>query len=144
MGFQRLQELLKWSRVQVCIERACPENLSRTFSAQYVVDRFYTQSPSMLKALFHHQSKGSVVLSRLTWCETVLQRFPSELLSEEDLLEGRFCLAKGTFQVRLKRVGDVVVAVGLLLVTSPLIFLSALLIKLRIEAPFFILRSGLV
>ena len=112
MGFQRLQELLKWSRVQVCIERACPENLSRTFSAQYVVDRFYTQSPSMLKALFHHQSKGSVVLSRLTWCETVLQRFPSELLSEEDLLEGRFCLAKGTFQVRLKRVGDVVVAVA--------------------------------
>ena len=29
-----------------------------------------------------------MVLSRLAWCEAVLQRFPSELLSEEDILVG--------------------------------------------------------
>ena len=90
--------MLKWSRVQVRIERACPENISKIVSAQYIVDRFYGQSPAMLKALSHYQSKGSVVLNRLTWCEAVLQRFPSELLSEEIFLKVVFLSLKTLFR----------------------------------------------
>ena len=98
-----------------------------------------------MKALSHYQSKGSVVLSRLSWCEVVLQRFPSDLLSDEDILAGGFSVAKGTFQARLKRAGDVVVALTLLVITSPLIFLSALLIKLSDRGPIFYsqVRTGL-
>ena len=46
------------------------------------------------------------MLSRLRWCELVLQRFPSELLTDSDLLDGCFCARSGTLQNRLKRVGD--------------------------------------
>ena len=75
----------------------------------------------------------------------MLQRFPSVLLSDEDLLAGGFYVAKGTFQVRLKRAGDVVVSITLLLITSPLLFLSALLIKLSDRGPIFYsqVRTGL-
>ena len=145
VGFQRLQELLKWSRIRVQFRHVQPEDLGETFSSRYVVDQFHGQHPGLLKALSQYQLRGSVVYSRLTWCEAVLQRFPSDLLSEEDLLAGGFSVAKGTFQVRLKRAGDVVVAMTLLLITSPLIFLSALLIKLSDRGPVFYsqVRTGL-
>ena len=145
LGFQRLQELLKWSRVHVRFEHVHPENLSETISTKYVVDRFHGQKSALLKALSNYQLRGFAVYSRLAWCEAVLQRFPSDLLSEEDLLEGGFSVTRGTFQVRLKRAGDVVVAMTLLLVTSPLIFLSALLIKLSDRGPVFYsqVRTGL-
>ena len=145
LGFQRLQELLKWSRVHVQFEHVHPENLSKTISTKYVVDRFHGQHSGLLKALSNYQLRGFAVYSRLAWCEAVLQRFPSDLLSEEDLLEGGFSVTRGTFQVRLKRAGDVVVAMTLLLITSPLIFLSALLIKLSDRGPVFYsqVRTGL-
>ena len=98
-----------------------------------------------MKLLSKYQLKGALVYSRLAWCEAVLQRFPSDLLSEEDLLAGGFSVSQGTFQVRLKRAGDVVVAIALLVITSPLIFLSALLIKLSDRGPIFYsqIRTGL-
>ena len=80
-----------------------------------------------------------------SWCEAVLQRFPSVLLSEEDLLSGCFSIANSSFQNRLKRVGDVVVALSLLIFTSPLILASALLIKCTDRGPIFYsqVRNGL-
>ena len=98
----------------------------------------------MLKTLFKFEVRV-LVLSRVEWCEVVLQRLPSELLSEEDLLAGCFSIAKGSFQARLKRVGDVVVAMSLLIITSPLILVSAILIKLSDRGPVFYsqVRSGL-
>ena len=145
LGFQRLQELLKWSRIHVRLERVQPENLGKTFSTKYVVDHFHGQHIGLLKELLQYQLRGSVIYSRLAWCEAVLQRFPSVLLSDEDLLAGGFYVAKGTFQVRLKRAGDVVVSITLLLITSPLLFLSALLIKLSDRGPIFYsqVRTGL-
>ena len=145
LGFQRLQELLKWSRIRVRFEHVRRENLSKMFSNKYVLDQFHGQHPGLLKALYQYQLRGAVIYSRLTWCEVVLQRFPSDLLSEEDLLAGNFSVPKGTFQVRLKRAGDVVVAMTLLLITSPLIILSALLIKLSDSGPIFYsqVRTGL-
>lgn len=145
LGFQQLQEMLKWSRIHVHIEHLRPENLSEIFSAQYVVDQFYGQPVNVLKALSSYQCRGSLILSRLAWCEVVLQRFPSLLLSEEDLLSGGFSVAKGTFQARLKRVGDILVSISLLIITSPLILILAFLIKLSDRGPIFYsqVRTGL-
>ena len=86
-----------------------------------------------------------MVLSRLAWCEAVLQRFPSELLSEEDILAGSFAIPRGTWQSRLKRLGDVMVAALLLILAIPLILVSALLIRLSDRGPVFYsqIRTGL-
>ena len=145
LGFQQLQEMLKWSRIYVHIEHVLPDNLCEVFSAQCIVDQFYGQPVNVLKVLSRYQSKGSLILSRLAWCEAVLQRFPSEFLSDADLLTGGFSAAKGTFQTRLKRLGDVLVSISLLIITSPLILISALLIKLSSRGPIFYsqVRTGL-
>lgn len=145
LGFQRLQEMLKWSRLHVRVDHVRPENLSKTSSAQYIVDRFHGQPVKMLKVLSQYRFKGSLVLSKLAWCEVVLQRLPSELISLEDILAGRFSVSKGTFQARFKRLGDIVVAISLLIITSPLVLISSLLIKLSDRGPIFYsqVRTGL-
>ena len=69
----------------------------------------------------------------------------SELLTDSDLLDGCFCARSGTLQNRLKRAGDFVVALCLLIISSPLILVSALLIKSSDRGPVFYsqIRTGL-
>lgn len=83
--------------------------------------------------------------SRLDWCEKVLQQFPSEFLSEADLLRGQFLVPQATFQSRLKRFGDVLLSALLLLMMSTLLLISALLIKIADGGPIFYsqIRTGL-
>ena len=144
-GFQQLREMLKWSRVPVHLEHVLPLQISHSCSSQFIVDHFYDHPPALLAALYRFQQQGAVVLTRLSWCELVLQRFPSELLAESDLLDGCFYVQNGTLQNRVKRVGDFVVALCLLVVTSPLILVSALLIKSSDKGPVFYsqVRTGL-
>ena len=145
-GCQQLQEMLRWSRFQVCIRHVMPSELGhQDHSSQFIVDHFHDQPASLLESLYRLQQRGSTVLSRLSWCEVYLQRFPSELLSEADLLDGCFSMPHGTLQSRLKRVGDLVIASLLLVITSPLILFSALLIKCSDGGPVFYsqLRTGL-
>ena len=144
-GLKTIQALTKWSRVPVRLDHIRPEQLSETFYRQYIIDQFHNQPSCVLKTLLRYQSKGAVILSRMAWCEVVLQRFPSKFLSDEDLLAGCFSINQGTFQSRLKRVGDVIVALSLLMLTSPLIIFSAIIIKLSDRGSVFYsqVRTGL-
>jgi exopolysaccharide biosynthesis polyprenyl glycosylphosphotransferase len=86
-----------------------------------------------------------LVLSLVGWCEQVLQRFPPELLTNADLLRGEFSLIRGTMQLRLKRLGDVLFSGCLLVLTAPILVIAALLIRLQDGEPVLYsqLRSGL-
>ena len=132
-------------RLKVSISHVEPDNLGKAFFSQCIVDQIYGQPASVLKALCVHQRNGCVILNRLSWCESVLQRFPSELLSDEDLLAGRFSTFKGTFQARLKRVGDIIVSASLLIITFPLMVILGFLIKLSDRGPILYsqVRTGL-
>ena len=144
-GYRKLQEALQLTRVKVSIEHVLPSELSSLSARQYIVDRFHCQPSSVLEALYRAQQEGAVVLSRFSWCENFLQRFPSEFLSKADLLENCFSFPSATFQSRLKRVGDIAVASVLLIITSPLVIISAFLIKFVDQGPIFYsqIRVGL-
>ena len=137
--------MLRLSRIPVSIEFLLPSQVSKSSSRQFIVDRFYSQPSYLLQELHRFQQQGCVVLSRLSWCELILQRFPSFLLSEADLLDGRFFMPSGSFQRRLKRLGDIFFASVLLIVTFPLILISASAIKISDKGPAFYsqVRSGL-
>ena len=144
-GFHQLREMSKWSRVPVSLEHVLPLQISNSCSSRFIVDRFYSHSSALLSVMYQFQQRGAVVLSRLSWCESVLQRFPSELLNESDLLDGCFYVLSGTLQNRVKRVGDFIVALLLLVITCPLILVSAFLIKISDRGPVFYsqVRTGL-
>lgn len=110
-----------------------------------VVYNFCNESPETLKKLLVLQQKGVKIMDLQEWCETYLQRFPSELLSIEELLKGGFAFPQGTFQTRLKRLGDAVVSIVLLIITSPLLIISAICIKIEDGGPIIYsqIRNGL-
>ena len=100
----------------------------------------------LVQALLLQRSQGHLVIGLIEWCEWHLQRVPPELLSSRWLLlaEG-FRLRPGQAGWRLKRLGDLLVAGVLLTLTSPLLLLAAVLIKLEDGGPVLYsqIRTGL-
>ncbi len=139
-GFrERLEGELQWSRQRVrLVDKSMVPEL-------VVVEDFGVISPEHQRLLLALQAEGAVVHSTLGWCEHVLQRFPPDLLQKVDLLRGEFAVPHGSLQLRLKRFGDVLISLLLLMLSAPLLLLAALLIWLEDRGPVFYgqLRSGL-
>lgn len=142
---QQLRYHLKWARLPAVLDHLSHEKISELTKTSIVVEDFSAELSSVLANLLRLRQEGCVVVSRQDWCETVLQRFPSEYLSDADLLRGEFSFPGGTFQSRLKRLGDVLLSAFLLLIASPLLVILALMIKLEDGGPILYsqTRTGL-
>ena len=96
--------------------------------------------------LLQRRAKGQQVITLMDWLERHLQVVTPELLTPEWILmaEG-FRLRPGQFSWRLKRIGDLCFALILLVTTSPLLLLGAMLIKLEDGGPILYsqTRTGL-
>jgi lipopolysaccharide/colanic/teichoic acid biosynthesis glycosyltransferase len=78
------------------------------------------------------------ICSLVLWAELHLQRVPPELFSSRWLVQAEgFELQPGRWGWRLKRYGDVLVSLLLLLASAPLLLLAALLIRLEDGGPVF-------
>jgi lipopolysaccharide/colanic/teichoic acid biosynthesis glycosyltransferase len=74
----------------------------------------------------------------MLWAERYLQRVPPELFTSRWLVQAEgFELQPGRLGWRIKRLGDLVVALVLLLLASPLIALAGVLIRLEDGGPVF-------
>ena len=86
----------------------------------------------VIEELLAKRGRGVVVYSLVSWCEQHLQRVPPELFSNRWLVQAEgFELQPGRWGWRVKRMGDVVVAITLLLVSAPVVLLAALAIRLE-------------
>jgi exopolysaccharide biosynthesis polyprenyl glycosylphosphotransferase len=92
----------------------------------------------LLQDLLARRGSGSSICSLVVWAEQHLQRVPPELFSSRWLVQAEgFELQPGRWGWRLKRLGDLVVASGLLLLTAPLLLTAAALIRLEDGGPIF-------
>lgn len=144
-AFQRLHYHLKWARLPALVDYVDNGQICESRKISIVVEDFSIAPASLIAILLKLQQNGSIVVSRHDWCEAVLQRFPSEYLSDSDLLRGEFSLPQGSFQSRLKRLGDIFVSAFLLVLASPLLLFSGLLIKIEDGGPILYsqIRTGL-
>lgn len=71
------------------------------------------------------------------WCEKYLKRIPSELITNKDLLEGKWRAQSKSTEMRIKRFGDILLSIILLVFTSPIILICGLAIKLQDGGPIF-------
>jgi exopolysaccharide biosynthesis polyprenyl glycosylphosphotransferase len=93
---------------------------------------------ALLQDLLARRGRGSSICSLVVWAEQHLQRVPPELFSSRWLVQAEgFELQPGRWGWRLKRLGDLVVASGLLLLTAPLLLAAAALIRLEDGGPIF-------
>lgn len=143
--YRRLKYNLRWSRLPVVLNYLDSQNLNEFTSGAIVVDDFASQASTVISLLLKIQQGGCTVISRQDWCEVVLQRFPPEFLGNFELLRGDFSFPGGTFQSRLKRLGDLSLSAFLLLLTTPIVLISALMVKAEDGGPIFYsqVRTGL-
>ena len=100
----------------------------------------------VIDRLLRQREKGRCVIPLLSWCEQELQRIPPELVNSEWLINAEgFGLRPGSVSWRIKRFGDVMGALGLIILTAPLVCLGGLLIWVEDQGPVFYsqIRTGL-
>lgn len=110
------------------------------------VGNLETSNQDLIANLLRLRENGVQIIPLLSWCEQELQRIPPELIKAEWLIQAEgFGLRPGSLSWRVKRLCDVCGAAALLIITTPLLILGALLIWLEDRGPVFYcqIRSGL-
>ena len=109
-----------------------------------VADSFYIDDKAN-QLIRNCYINGIQILTLSKWYEKNLQRIPSDFISFQHFLNTKsFPTARG-IQRRIKRVGDVTLSLFLLIISSPIILLSGILIWLNDRGPIFYsqIRSGI-
>ena len=144
----RLQNLLlphqRGRKLQLSLFADSADTLPKDLSGVLVWDLNQLDRPQQ-QVLSQLEQQGLAVLPLPLWCEATLQRFPPELLTTGDLLWLGFQGNHAGIQSRIKRLGDLALALFLIVITLPLTLIAALLIWLEDRQSVFYSqeRSGL-
>ena len=89
--------------------------------------------------------RGYPVLNKLEWCELVLERIPTNFIFPKDLVQINFPAQMGTNGVRIKRIGDLIFSILLILLSLPVLIICAILIYIEDGGKIFYYqkRTGL-
>ncbi len=144
-----IEEILKFSRTKVItkfIELNEIKNLNLTNVNGIVVENHdlledtYPDYPYLLK------DKRIKILSPTEWAGIILQRYPSEIVNQNNSNFKKIFLNSNfnIFEIRLKRISELLISITLLTLSLPLIILSAILIKIEDGGPIFYtqIRTG--
>ena len=97
-----------------------------------------------MQFIFDLNNKGIKLMKISYWCERYLNRFPSELVKSSEIIDVKFLYNELSFRARIKRIGESILSLIILVLTLPILLLSALLIKLEDGGPIFYtqIRTG--
>ena len=103
-------------------------------------------SEKAVERLLALRAQGIRICTLLDWCEIELQRVPSELIDQRWFIAAEgFNIQPGRMGWRLKRLVDVIGALVLIVLTTPLMLLAMSMIRLEDGGPVFYtqIRTGL-
>ena len=97
-----------------------------------------------MQFLYDLNNKGIKFMKISYWCERYLNRYPSELVKSSEIINGEFLYNEISLRARIKRIGESILSLIILIISFPILFLSALLIKLEDGGPIFYsqIRNG--
>ena len=102
-----------------------------------VVYEYETLSDNDITLLIELKKKGVKIYKLSNWLTNYLKRYPPNLLSLKDFLNVDFLLLTNSLFMRIKRLGDIVVSIMMLLFFLPIIFLAGIFIFLEDGGPVF-------
>ena len=127
-----LKSELKWSRKKMNIlSKSINSDLSSidfNVIEGIFTNRFDQMNNDMFDKLLKLKKIGIKILSIENWCENYLQRFPPEIITKKFFIRRNFKITHGSIQLRIKRMGDFLFSIFLLLITSPIVLVAAILI----------------
>ena len=123
---------LKFSRKKIKLEYKHLNFDFSNFSLENFKGIFFDNLEDInLENLLLFQKSGIKFMNVEKWSQNYLQRLPLDLLNEEYLVKEKFKIYKKSLQLRIKRIGDLILSILLIIFTSPLILISGILIYLE-------------
>ena len=97
-----------------------------------------------LDFLFNLNNQGIKFMKMSNWCERYLNRYPSDLIKASDIINGEFLYNEFNLRARIKRIGESILSLIILVLSSPILLISALMIKIEDNGPIFYsqIRNG--
>ena len=90
-----------------------------------------------IEKIFALKSKGFNIIDELNWCENKLQRIPPYMIKNKFKIIEKFNSIDDSYNIRIKRIGDFIISLFLLIITLPLNIIIALLIYIEDRGPIF-------
>ncbi len=109
-----------------------------------VLNDYENLSSDVLEKLFELKKKGLKIYQLINWLKIYLKRYPPFLLKIEYFLDLEFSILNNKLFIRIKRLADVILAIFLLILSSPIIVLFGILVYLEDKGPIFYsqIRNG--
>ena len=102
-----------------------------------VLGNYDDLSQDNIKLLLDLKKKGIRIYKLSSWLKIFLKRYPPNLFTLKDFLNVEFLLLNNNLIMRLKRLGDVILSIILLLLSLPVIFISGIFILVEDGGPVF-------
>ncbi len=139
---------IKWSRKKIEVKNKI--NILKNFYPSNIndiegifLDSEYKFNEFEFNELIKMQKSGLKIISLENWCESKLQRLPPTILSQEYLLKGNFSVPINFFQLRIKRISDLIFGIILLILTLPIVLISIIFIFFE-DKKYFIYKQDRV
>ena len=128
LRFKRINAIVK------SIDDKFDLDLSKDISG-FIIDDLNSISKTTFEKIITIKSQGFEIINIFDWCEKILQRYPTELISKENFLSIDFSSTKNIFRFRLKRSGEFILSLILIILLSPLLIIASLFILLEDNGP---------
>ncbi len=93
-----------------------------------VIESFSNISETTLEVITKLKLRGIKVITSLTWFEKELNRIPTNLIYDKSQLIEKIKSSEYNYQLRIKRIGDIIVSLLLLFFLSPIFLTISILI----------------
>ncbi len=107
------------------------DNLTKIKSSNIegiVIESFSNISETTLEVITKLKLRGIKVITSLTWFEKELNRIPTNLIYDKSQLIEKIKSSEYNYQLRIKRIGDIIVSLLLLFFLSPIFLTISILI----------------
>ena len=130
--------LLNQEKIKMVSFEKIEENYKFIFNSYgIVVYEYETLSDNDITLLIELKKKGVRIYKLSNWLRNYLKRYPPNVLSLKDFLNLDFLLLTNSLFMRIKRLGDILVSITMLLFFLPIIFLAGIFIFLEDGGPVF-------
>ena len=110
-----------------------------------IIGDFNDINKTNLDIIFKLKLKGIIVEGLLTWFEKEFHRMPTQIIENKYQLIEKLKSIEDNYQLRIKRIGDILVSLFLIILTSPIFLLIIFFIFFEDKGPLFYtqIRTGL-
>ncbi len=109
----------------------------------FIIEKMEDLPNNIYIKLINYRKQNKSIITLLDWCELYLERIPSFLITKTDVIKGILNSEKN-IEMRIKRSGDFLLSLVLLIISSPVILISIFIIYFQDRGPIFYsqIRTG--